>query len=77
MSLTIAEEESIAMGPELVKGSYAAWNYFQTLDNPENAKFIAAYQAKYGADKVTSDPIRSPGTFGFEKSTEPDAAVLA
>lgn len=57
MSLSIAEEEAISMGPELVKGSYAAWNYFQSLDNPENAKFIAAYQAKYGADKVASDPM--------------------
>jgi len=57
MSLSIAEEEALSMGPELVKGSYAAWNYFQTLESPENAKFIAAYQAKYGADKVTSDPM--------------------
>jgi urea transport system substrate-binding protein len=57
MSLSIAEEEGLSMGPSLVKGSYAAWNYFQTLDTPENAKFIAAYQAKYGAGKVTSDPM--------------------
>jgi len=57
MSLSIAEEEALSMGPALVKGSYASWNYFQTLQNPENAKFIAAYQAKFGADKVTSDPM--------------------
>jgi len=57
MSLSIAEEEALSMGPALVKGSYASWNYFQTLENPENAKFIAAYQAKFGADKVTSDPM--------------------
>jgi urea transport system substrate-binding protein len=57
MSLSIAEEEALSMGPALVKGSYASWNYFQTLESPENAKFIAAYKAKYGADKVTSDPM--------------------
>jgi len=57
VSVSIAEEEALSMGPDLVKGSYAAWNYFQTLDSPENAKFIAAYKAKYGAEKVTSDPM--------------------
>jgi len=57
MSLSIAEEEAQSMGPSLVKDSYASWNYFETLDSPENAKFIAAYRAKFGADKVTSDPM--------------------
>ncbi|WP_293675856.1 urea ABC transporter substrate-binding protein [uncultured Phenylobacterium sp.] len=57
MSLSIAEEEALSMGPALVKGSYASWNYFETLDSPENAKFIEAYRAKFGADKVTSDPM--------------------
>jgi len=57
MSLSIAEEEAQSMGPSLVKDSYASWNYFETLDSPENAKFITAYRAKFGADKVTSDPM--------------------
>ncbi|MDP3658636.1 urea ABC transporter substrate-binding protein [Phenylobacterium sp.] len=57
MSFSIGEQEAKAMGPELVKGSYAAWNYFQTLENPENAKFIAAYKAKFGADAVMTDPM--------------------
>ena len=57
MSLSIAEEEALSMGPALVKDSYASWNYFETLQSPENAKFIEAYRAKFGADKVTSDPM--------------------
>jgi urea transport system substrate-binding protein len=57
MSLSIAEEEALSMGPPLVKDSYASWNYFETLESPENAKFIEAYKAKFGADKVTSDPM--------------------
>jgi len=57
MSFSIGEQEAQAMGPELVKGSYAAWNYFQTLETPENAKFISAYKAKYGADAVVTDPM--------------------
>jgi urea transport system substrate-binding protein len=57
MSFSIGEQEAMAMGPELVKGSYAAWNYFQSVQSPENTKFIAAYKAKYGADKVVTDPM--------------------
>jgi urea transport system substrate-binding protein len=57
MSFSIGEQEAQAMGPALVEGSYAGWNYFQTLDNPENAKFIAAYKAKFGADAVVTDPM--------------------
>ena len=57
MSFSIAEQEAKAMGPSLVEGSYAAWNYFQTLDDPESKKFVAAYQAKFGADSVVDDPM--------------------
>lgn len=57
MSFSIGEQEAQAMGPALVEGSYAGWNYFQTVDNPENAKFIAAYKAKYGPDSVVTDPM--------------------
>jgi len=36
MSVSIAEEEVRAIGPEYLKGHYAAWNYFQTVDTPAN-----------------------------------------
>ena len=57
MSFSIGEQEAQAMGPALVEGSYAGWNYFQSVENPANAKFIAAYKAKFGADKVLTDPM--------------------
>ena len=57
MSFSIGEQEAQAMGPALVQGSYAGWNYFQSLDNPENAKFVAAYKAKFGKDSVVTDPM--------------------
>lgn len=57
MSFSIGEQEAKSMGPSLVAGSYAAWNYFQTLDAPANSKFVAAYKAKYGADAVVTDPM--------------------
>ena len=57
MSFSIGEQEAKSMGPSLVAGSYAGWNYFQTLDSPENAKFVAAYKAKFGQDAVVTDPM--------------------
>ncbi|OCC22395.1 urea ABC transporter substrate-binding protein [Croceicoccus estronivorus] len=57
MSFSIGEQEAMAMGPSLVEGGYAAWNYFQSLDNEENKKFVAAYKAKFGGDSVITDPM--------------------
>lgn len=57
MSFSIGEQEAQAMGAQLVEGSYAAWNYFQSLPGEGNAKFIAAYQAKFGAGAAITDPM--------------------
>jgi urea transport system substrate-binding protein len=57
MSFSIAEQEAKAMGTSLVSGSYTAWNYFESLNNPKNKTFIAAYKAKYGQDAVLDDPM--------------------
>ncbi|WP_298398391.1 urea ABC transporter substrate-binding protein [Sphingobium sp.] len=57
MSFSIGEQEAKAMGATLVEGSYAAWNYFQSLPGDANAKFIAAYQAKFGKDAAITDPM--------------------
>ena len=59
MSVSIAEEEVKAIGVDYLKGHYAAWNYFQTVDTPENQKFVQAFKAKYGADRVTNDPMEA------------------
>ncbi len=34
MSVSIAEEEVKAIGPDYLKVHYAAWNYFQTVNRP-------------------------------------------
>jgi urea transport system substrate-binding protein len=59
MSVSIAEEEVKAIGVEYLKGQYAAWNYFQTVDTPANKKFVEAFKAKYGADRVVNDPMEA------------------
>lgn len=59
MSVSIAEEEVKQIGKEYLLGQYAAWNYFQTVDTPANKKFVEAFKAKYGADRVTNDPMEA------------------
>ena len=59
MSVSIAEEEVKAIGVEYLKGHYAAWNYFMTVESPANTKFVEAFKAKYGKDRVTNDPMEA------------------
>jgi urea transport system substrate-binding protein len=59
MSVSIAEEEVKAIGVEYLKGHYAAWNYFQTVESPESKKFVDAFKAKYGAERVVNDPMEA------------------
>ena len=63
LSVSIAEEEVKSIGVENITGQLAAWNYYETVDSPENTKFVADFKAKYGEDRVTSDPMEA-GYFG-------------
>ncbi|HLO48582.1 MAG TPA: urea ABC transporter substrate-binding protein [Kamptonema sp.] len=59
MSVSVAEEEVRAIAPENIAGHLVVWNYFQTIDTPENHNFVNAYKAKYGQNRVTDDPIEA------------------
>jgi urea transport system substrate-binding protein len=59
MSVSVAEEEIRGIGANVLEGHYAAWNYYQTTDTPENKTFVENYKAKYGEDRVTGDPIEA------------------
>jgi urea transport system substrate-binding protein len=59
MSVSIAEEEIRGIGPEILEGHLAVWNYFQTTDTPENQKFVDSYKKAYGQERVTDDPIEA------------------
>lgn len=59
MSVSIAEEEVQAIGVEYLKGHFAAWNYFQTVDTPASKKFVAAFKAKFGEKRVVNDPMEA------------------
>lgn len=59
VSVSIAEEEVGGIGVQHIAGQLTAWNYYQTVDNPQNTAFVKAYKAKYGANKPTSDPMEA------------------
>lgn len=59
MSFSISEPEVLRIGIDRMVGDYAAWNYFQSLSTPENRAFVAAFQQKYGKDRVTDDAMEA------------------
>ncbi|WP_409563444.1 MULTISPECIES: urea ABC transporter substrate-binding protein [unclassified Gordonia (in: high G+C Gram-positive bacteria)] len=62
ISVSIAEEEVGGIGVQNIEGQLTAWNYYQTIDTPVNKAFVAAYKAKFGQNKVTSDPMEAAYT---------------
>jgi len=58
-STSIAEAELAAIGPELVAGHYAAWNYFMSIDSDENRAFIERFRKRFGQERVVDDPMES------------------
>ena len=66
MAFSVAEDELRSMETEKLVGHLAAWNYFQSIDTPENKKFVAAFKAYCkshklpgGDSRVTDDPIEA------------------
>ena len=59
VSFSIAEGEMLQMDAGAMTGNYAAWNYFQSVDNPENRRFVAAFRARFGRHRVTDDPMEA------------------
>src|SRR5271156_2630988 len=57
ISFSIAEDELRKLSPQDMVGNYSAWNYFQSIDRPENREFVQAFQARYGRDRVTNDVV--------------------
>ena len=67
MAVSIAEGELQTIGQmvlgdrssTIAAGHYASWTYFQSLEHPRNQAFVQNFQARYGANRVTSDPIEA------------------
>jgi len=60
VAFSVGEEELSGFDTTPLVGHLAAWNYFMSVDTPENEEFIAAWQAFIGSeDRVTNDPMEA------------------
>jgi urea transport system substrate-binding protein len=60
VAFSVGEEELAGFDTTPLVGHLAAWNYFQSVETPENAEFIKAWQEYTGkADRVTNDPMEA------------------
>ena len=55
LTISVTEDEVLGIGGENIAGFYACMKYFQSLDNPNNKKFVDAFKAKYGPKSVIGD----------------------
>lgn len=66
MAFSVAEDELRAMDVPPLVGHLAAWNYFQSINTPENKMFVKNFKAfcerkglPGGSKRVTDDPIEA------------------
>ena len=56
MSFSVAEEELFAIAAEYLQGTFAAWNFFQSLESERARQFSKRFQDMHGIHRVTNDP---------------------
>jgi urea transport system substrate-binding protein len=60
VAFSVGEEELAGLDTAPLVGHLAAWNYFQSVDTPENEAFIAGWKEFIGnPDRVTNDPMEA------------------
>jgi urea transport system substrate-binding protein len=55
----VGEVELRHLADREIVGDYAGWNYFQSLDRPQNNRFISRFRNRYGPQRVLSDTMES------------------
>ncbi len=79
MAFSVAEDELRSMETEFLSGHLAAWNYFQSINTPENKKFVKDFKdfckknnLPGGDKRVTDDPIEAAyfGVYVWKKAAE-------
>ncbi|WP_372421801.1 urea ABC transporter substrate-binding protein [Salinarimonas chemoclinalis] len=60
VAFSVGEEELAGIDTGPLVGHLAAWNYFMSIDTPENRAFIEAWHAFTGdTNRVTNDPMEA------------------
>jgi ABC-type branched-subunit amino acid transport system substrate-binding protein len=61
ISFSLTEEELTTLNAWDVVGDYGAWNYFMSIDRPQNHAFVRRFQAKFGQHRLTNGPSVGSG----------------
>jgi len=70
VAFSVGEEELAGLDTKPLVGHLAAWNYFMSVDTPENAAFISKWHAFIKDKKrVTNDPMEAH-SIGFKMWTQ-------
>jgi urea transport system substrate-binding protein len=56
-AMAVSEEEASGIGPENLEGFMSCMGYFQSVKSSTNEKFVKAFKAKYGANRVVGDTM--------------------
>lgn len=59
LSFSLDENQLRALPVESMIGDYAAWNYFQSINRPENTAFVRKFQTRFGPHRVLTDAMES------------------
>jgi len=60
VAFSVGEEELAGLDTTPLVGHLAAWNYFMSVDTPENAEFIETWHEFIGdEERVTNDPMEA------------------
>jgi urea transport system substrate-binding protein len=59
LSFSIGEEQLRRLDLDSMIGDYSAWTYFQSIDTPENHRFVRDFQQRFGQQRVVTDPMEA------------------
>lgn len=85
LSTVVSENEIEGIGKDNALGYYACMGYFQSLKNAANERFVKAFKAKYGQERVIGDPMEVAYNSVYlwklavekAKSFDPDKVIAA
>lgn len=90
LTISVTEDEIRGIGGENIEGAYACMKYFQSLDNPNNKEFVAAFKEMWGDDMVIGDvtqaaylgpwlwkaAVEKAGSFDVDKIREASPGII-
>jgi urea transport system substrate-binding protein len=90
LTTSVTEDEIRGIGGENIEGAYACMKYFQSLDNPNNREFVAAFKEMWGDDMVIGDvtqaaylgpwlwkaAVEKAGSFDVDKIREASPGII-